>query len=158
MPVWNLRAAVARIWNERMKLGPLLVALLVAGAAYFVMAQLATDTKSLEISSLITQVRCELNKAETDMRRRGELGILKLEDFDLEINFVVKKSGSLQATVAGMGGGLGGDSERVQKLHLHWKGKSELETYDIAVSDPQTVSVEKLNAQPEEPCQIASGT
>jgi len=111
-------------------MGHLLVLLVVGTAVLYILPRflakpVVVDTKSLEIEELITKVRCELAMAEKKMRDRGDLQLFELEDFKLELNFVVRSSGKLEAQVVGVGSALEAGNERVQKLTLNWKAKPE---------------------------------
>ena len=54
------------------------------------------------------------------MRRRNELPLFKLKDFQMEINFVVHAGSTTKAEVVGVGTDLSTEKERVQKLILNW--------------------------------------
>jgi len=118
----------------------LLLLVVVTGILYvlprFMKKQVVVDTESLEIEELITKVRCELATAEMKMRDRGDLQLFELDEFKLELNFVVRSTGKLEAQVVGVGSALETGNERVQKLTLNWKAKPETRVSNILPTDP----------------------
>jgi hypothetical protein len=153
----------ASFWSNPVKSGPLLLCLIVIVAALYVIprfigtSSFVADTKSLEISNLIGRVRCELAKAEVDMHEQGRSQLFELQDFELEINFVVKNSGSLEAEVVGVGGNLEAGNERAQKLKLRWQAKPLVKTATIPATDRNSAAVmvdgQPVNEERQDPCQ-----
>ena len=74
----------------------------------------------LQVKELIEAVRTELAAAEESRRKRGDLPLFELKDFEMEINYLVRNSGGTKAEVIGVGTNLDALSERVQKLRLRW--------------------------------------
>jgi len=139
----------------------LLLLAVVTGILYvvprFIRTQAEVDTKSLEIEELITKVRCELASAEIKMRERGDLQLFELQDFRLELNFVVRSTGKLEAQVVGVGSAFETGNERVQKLTLNWKANPEerIVTIPATTADPidLTVDGELPKALERKPCE-----
>jgi len=84
-----------------------------------------TDDGKLDIQKLITEVKSELYETEQARIKKGEASLFKLEDFDLEISFVVransKQGGSVTYQVVTVDSEIQTGLERVQKLKLHMK-------------------------------------
>ena len=76
--------------------------------------------QSLEIKNLIRKVKQELGEAEAEAIRNNELPLFKLEEFEMEINYVIRASGGLKAEVVSVGGSSEVGTEKVQKLRLRW--------------------------------------
>lgn len=74
----------------------------------------------LDVRCLIEAVTVELAAAEAAQRRQNRMALFQLKDFEMEINYVARNSGTLKAEVVGVGTNLDGGSERVQKLLLRW--------------------------------------
>lgn len=107
--------------------GSLLVAVAGAMAAtWYVTRSINVDRglisggRPLEIKDLIEQVRSELVATEVAMRKRNELPLFKLKDFEMEINYVIRSGSVVKTEVVGVGTDLSLDKERVQKLTLRW--------------------------------------
>jgi hypothetical protein len=92
----------------------------------------------LNIANLIGVVRAELERAELDRRQRGALPLLQLNEFTLELKFVVSKStsgsGGLDLHVLTLGGEKAVENEQVQKISL----KFSLAEFALATAQPGT--------------------
>ncbi|MCU0709548.1 MAG: hypothetical protein MUF23_14765 [Pirellula sp.] len=78
------------------------------------------DDEPLEVKTLIRKVKEELQAAEFERVNQKELPLLQLQDFEMEINFVVRNAGGVRAEVVGIGSNIDLATEKVQKLKLHW--------------------------------------
>ena len=78
------------------------------------------DDEPLEVKTLIRKVKEELQAAELERVNQKELPLLQLQDFEMEINFVVRNAGGVRAEVVGIGSNIDLATERVQKLKLRW--------------------------------------
>lgn len=74
----------------------------------------------LDIKNLIRKVKQELGEAEAEAIANNELPLFKLEEFEMEINYVIRASGGLKAEVVSVGGSSEVGTEKVQKLRLRW--------------------------------------
>lgn len=81
------------------------------------------DSVDLGVQDLIEKVKTELAKTEESRISKGQIPLLELKDFDLEINFVVtesyKGSGTFGFKVVTLGGQTDVSSEKIQKIKLH---------------------------------------
>lgn len=77
--------------------------------------------KPLEVSALIRKVKEELQTAEHERLKKNELALFELQDFEMEIHFVVRNTGEVSAEVIGIGSKADVGTEHVQKLTLRWK-------------------------------------
>lgn len=108
-----------RLLNRPIKLWQCLVAVLAILLAVNFLQRL-TETQHLEVKDLIRKVKDELVAADLEAIHKREAPLFVLKDFEMEIQFVVRRSGDLKAEVVGVGGAAGVGSESVQKLKLHW--------------------------------------
>jgi hypothetical protein len=80
---------------------------------------------SLGITDLIRRVKADLGAAQADMERHHEMALFRLEDFDLEISFVVRAADGVHAKTGYELVAVEGDSriesEKVQRLKLHMR-------------------------------------
>jgi len=82
-----------------------------------------SSEEELGIQQLITSVKDELTKADRERQNKGELALFEVKDFDLEINFTVKKSksldGKLEYKVVTADSKVDVAQEKIQKITLH---------------------------------------
>ncbi len=111
---------LSRILNCRVKLwhGAVAVFVVLVVANFF--ERLVETRPRVEVKDLIREVKAELVAADQEMLKNGEAALFQLKEFEMEIQFVVRRSGDLRAEVVGVGGGAGASSESIQKLKLHW--------------------------------------
>jgi hypothetical protein len=135
---------LSRFLNHRFKLWHVAVAMigLLVGANF--LERFVETRPRVEVKDLIREVKAELVAADQEMLKKGEAALFQLKDFEMEIQFVVRRSGDLHAEVVGVGGGAGASSESVQKLKLHWdalppKAGSVPATQDAAEKKPDIV-------------------
>ena len=116
----TLTQRLGEISNYPIKLWQVIVAVMVilVGANY--LERLVETRPRVEVKDLIREVKAELVAADKAALNGGEAALFQLRDFEMEIQFVVRRSGDFRAEVVGVGGGAGASSESVQKLKLHW--------------------------------------
>ena len=100
--------------------GPLIAVALAGGFLLGRRPPALLSEQPLDVRCLIEAVTVELAAAEAAQRRENRMALFQLEDFEMEINYVARNSGTLKAEVVGVGTNLDGGSERVQKLLLRW--------------------------------------
>ena len=85
----------------------------------------ANQPEEIGISNLVERVRTELRQAEEKRLNDNDPSLFKLENVDLEINFVIKHSGTANAGITlepvTVGGQTEVSAEKVQKVTLHLK-------------------------------------
>lgn len=83
----------------------------------------------VSISELILSVKDQLQKLEKDRIDSNKASLFKVESFDLELNFIIKKSSSIEGGIKNEVITLNNSSnisnEIIQKIHLHMKIDSE---------------------------------
>lgn len=79
----------------------------------------------LGIENLIAQVKHDLETSEETRLREGKAPLFKVDAFDLEIHFGVRRSasseGSARLEVVTLGGKTDAATERIQTITLHFK-------------------------------------
>lgn len=116
----TLTQRLSEISNYQIRLWQVVVAVMVilVGANY--LERMVETRPRVEVKDLIREVKAELVAADEAAIKGREAALFKLRDFEMEIQFVVRRSGDFRAEVVGVGGGAGASSESVQKLKLHW--------------------------------------
>jgi len=116
----SIRQRLNQTLNYRLKLWHCAFAVLVLFLISNFFERFVETRPRVEVKDLIREVKTELVAADKEMIKNGEAALFQLRDFEMEIQFVVRRSGDLRAEVVGVGGGAGASSESVQKLKLHW--------------------------------------
>ncbi len=84
---------------------------------------------TLNISTLILEVRKELEKADLQMRTAGKQALFQLSSMELELNFVVKTSsevkGGFDLKIVSLGSKLAEAGEEVQKITVKFDASDE---------------------------------
>jgi hypothetical protein len=79
----------------------------------------------LGIDKLITQVKHDLEVVDEERIRENKAALFRVETFNLEVNFVVRRTDSAEAQmkyeVVTIGGKSDVSAEKVQKIILHFK-------------------------------------
>jgi len=75
------------------------------------------ESKSLELNTLIREVKAELQQADREAVENNEAAMFKLKEFDLDLNFVATGK---TAQVLTIGSNVEVGRERVQHIHLVW--------------------------------------
>jgi len=119
-PAMTITQRLSDFLNYRFKLWHSAVAVLAVLLIANYFERLVETRPRVEVKDLIREVKTELVAADREMLKNGEAALFQLRDFEMEIQFVVRRSGDLHAEVVGVGGGAGASSESVQKLKLHW--------------------------------------
>ena len=92
--------------------------------------------QALNIDKLIQQVKLDLEKVDEERIKQQKAALFKVDDFDLELNFVVKQTTSSEASakpvyeLVTIGGKTEVSAEKIQKIKLHMKAidYSQIET------------------------------
>jgi hypothetical protein len=109
------------------------------------------EDRSLDVSKLIRQVQDEISKSEDERRDKGIPPMFELKTFELEINFVVRKSttqtGTANLELVTVDNQLESGAEKVHKIKLVM---DTLDSYegDAPPSDPQTLPSGKIIGKP----------
>lgn len=106
------------------------------------------DAPSVDIKDLITSVKSALAQIEQENITKNEAALFEVKDFDLELNFIVRKdekgSGRIETKVLTFGAEELYGSENVQKIKLHLtaiagKERGQPSTKDIPAGEEAVV-------------------
>jgi Trypsin-co-occurring domain 2 len=93
------------------------------------------DEPTLGVQTLVENVKNDLEQIDIDRIKQNKAALFNVKTFDLEINFIAKKTNSSDAKfdyqVVTLGGGEEVSQEQVQKIMLHFEAVAPDKTIKV---------------------------